>query len=72
MGEVFAQIKDKWFIIMFIASMILWYGNTNNRLNTVEAAQEEQEDIADDIVSLKIDMAVVKSSVLNIEKNLSK
>ncbi len=71
MTDFFTQLKDKWFIIVFIAAMILWYGDTNSRLNAVEAKQTEQASITQDITQLKIDMAVVKSNVLDI-KNILK
>ena len=71
MKDLTAQLKDKWFVIVFIASMIIWYANTNSRLNAVEAKQTEQINIVDDITQLKIDMAVVKDNVLDI-KNILK
>lgn len=70
MESFFEQLKDKWFIIVFIAGMILWYGNTNSRLNAVEAKQAEQVNIVTDITQLKIDMAVVKDNVLDIKNIL--
>jgi hypothetical protein len=67
MSDLLTQIKDKWFVVVFIASMILWYANTNARLNAVEAKQAEQISIVADITQLKIDMAVVKENVLIIK-----
>lgn len=72
MPDLVTQIKDKWFIVVFIAGMILWYGNTNSRLNTIEAQQKDQIDIVEDITQLKIDMAVVKDNVLDIKKAVTK
>lgn len=72
MADLLTQIKDKWFIIVFIGGLILWYGDTNARLNAVEAKQDEQVNIIADITQLKIDVAVVKDNVLDIKAILTK
>jgi hypothetical protein len=63
MSDIFAQIKDKWFIIIFIVSMILWYGNINTRMDIVEANQEEQEDVNKSILEIKDSVTQVQRDV---------
>ncbi len=71
MESFFAQLKDKWFIIVFIAGMILWYGDTNNRLNAVEAKQEDIAPVVQDINQLKVDVAVVKNDVVTVKTDVA-
>lgn len=67
MADLLTQIRDRWFMFAFLISMVLWYGSVNSRLNGVEAKQQEQAQIVDDVISLKIDVAVIKSTVLDIK-----
>lgn len=70
MEKIILKIKDSFIIIAFITSMIIWYANTNSRLNAVEAKVVEQQSIASQISQLNIDMAVVKANVAFIKERV--
>jgi hypothetical protein len=64
------DIRNNWAILVFICAMIIWYANTNARLNSVEAEQEDYSTIFEKINQMAIDMAVVKNDVSIIKTNL--
>lgn len=66
------QLKSNWLILAFIVSMILWYGNVNARLSSVEAKQVEYEELSDVIGDLKLDVGVIKSTVIDIKERINK
>lgn len=45
MSEFSTQLRDKWFLIVFITMLILWYGTVNSRLNSVEAQANENKEL---------------------------
>lgn len=61
------QIKNNWIIIAFIASMIIWYADTNNRITTLEAQAEEDkttlETITDSYTNIKTDLSSIKTDI---------
>lgn len=63
MKQILKQLKDVWFVLVFVASMIMWYTNTNNRLNDVEASQLKQETINQQIIELTTKVEVINANV---------
>ena len=61
------ELKKNWIIASFVAAMILWYGNVNARLNSVEAKQAEQATLSEKINQLLTDVAVIKNDVSTIK-----
>lgn len=64
------EIRRNWMLIGFIAAIILWYGNVNSRLNSVEAKQEEQATLSEKINQLVTDVAVIKNDVSTIKSRV--
>ncbi len=71
MADIVTQLRDKWFILAFLAGVIMWYSNVNSRLNTVEANQATQSDAISQIGDMKTDIAVIKSNVQFIKDQIS-
>lgn len=63
MEKLLKQMKDNWLVYAFLISMVLWYGSTNSRLQSVEAEQKEQKTTLQKLDQLIIDVAVVKTDV---------
>lgn len=63
MNELIKQIKESWFVFIFVGSMIIWYANTNSRISAVEAKQEEQETLLESFTELKIKVSVIDANV---------
>lgn len=57
--EKFKELKDIWYLILAVMSLTIWYANVNSRLSTVEAKQEEQKNIVEEINQLKIYNATI-------------
>lgn len=70
MENLAKQLKENWFIYAFIAGLILWYGNINNRVDAVEAKQAEQQTTIEKIDQLLIDMAVIKTDISYIKEKV--
>lgn len=70
MDDAAKQLKDKWFLIVFLAGLILWYGSTNSRLNAVEAKVADQQNTIEQIADIKVDIAVIKTNVSYIKTQL--
>lgn len=63
MEKITNQIQDYWIILAFIASMIIWWANVNNRITSVEGKVVEQVSVNEQIAELKTDVAVIKANV---------
>lgn len=70
MDSLTLKLKDNWFIIVFSASMIVWYANTTTRLEALETKVEDQRTINDKINQINIDVAVIKANVEFIKNRL--
>lgn len=64
------EVRKNWMIITFMAAMILWYGNTNSRLNAVEAQQIEQATVSEKVDALITDVAVIKEKTEESSKKI--
>lgn len=63
MKHVIEEIKSSWFLIAFLAGMIIWYADTNNRLTTVEAEVKEVQSTLSLVSDIKTDIAVMKTDI---------
>lgn len=63
MDSFISQIKDRWFIWAFIASMILWYANTNYKINALAASDTEQSAQIQQLQAMQTDVAVTRAKV---------
>lgn len=70
MEHFLKQLKDNWIVYGFLIAMILWYGSTNTRLDSVEAEQKTQKTTFEKLDQLVIDVAVVKNDVGYIKAKL--
>lgn len=64
MNSILKDIKENWFLVAFITSLILWYASVNARLSNVEASDIQQEVIIQKIGTMQIDIAVIKNQQL--------
>lgn len=63
MKKFIETIQEVWFIIIFIGGLILWYGSVTNQLKQIEAKDNEQDLILQQLMSMKTDVAVIKTNV---------
>lgn len=74
MKTVIEEVKSNWTLIAFMCAMVIWYANTNSRLNNVEAEQIEQktaiEQITDSYNSIKTDLSSIKTDIGWIKNNI--
>lgn len=63
MKSLLQQLKEFWFILVLLAGIIMWYANTNNRLNILEASQANQETINQQIIDLRTRVEVISTNV---------
>jgi len=64
------SLKENWMIIGLIATMIIWYANTNSRLTAVEQKQVAQQATLDKVDTLITDLAVIKANVEFIKERI--
>lgn len=64
------KIKDNWFFIVFIFSVIVWYANTTSRLGVVEAKITEQQTYLSKLEQITTDVAVMKANVEFIKERI--
>ena len=68
------SLKDNWFIIVFIASLVIGWSNFSNRLSATEKVQSEQKqeimtltsknnDLQGAIIEIKANYLFIKSSL---------
>lgn len=64
-------LKNFWFVITFIAFLILWYANVNNRLNNAEAFIREQREINNQINTIQTNIAAINTNIEFIKRLLN-
>ena len=64
------QIKEYWFIIVFIGMVIVSWTTFSNRLEEVEKRVTEVEKAVTTFDQVRIDIAVIKEKLINIEKKI--
>lgn len=70
MDKILEQLKNAWFILVFIGAVLIWYANTNARLTAVEAKQQADEVTLSQVGELQIDIAVIKTNVEYIKEKV--
>ena len=63
MKTVIEEVKNNWTLIAFMCAMVIWYANTNSRLQTVEIAQAENKSVIDTITDSYTDIQKDLSSI---------
>lgn len=64
------KLRENWILLAFFTMLVLWYGNTNSRLNSVEAQQVTQETTEQKVDTLVIDVAVIKTQTKDANKKI--
>lgn len=76
MEQAIKKIQSVWFLFVPLVLLIIWYANTNSRISAVEAKQTSfetsQQQYFDKMDQLITDMAVVKTDVGYIKKEIDK
>ena len=68
MNDAVKEIRNNWLIIVFIASLIVGWTTSNNRLTAVEAQVQEQKTALQSIQQIQIDINVMKTDIQYIKK----
>ena len=75
MKPLLKQLQSFWTIVSFIATglvfVILFWANTNSRLNAIETQQSGQDTKIEEIYALKLDVAVIKNDVATMKGDVS-
>lgn len=72
MEKSLKTIKEYWQLIMFLGMLVILMANILYRLNSVEAAQKEDETTLIQLMSVKTDVAIIKNDVMWIRGQLDK
>ena len=64
------QLKDIWFVLVFLFAVVIWYSNTNSRLKAIEEVNAEQESTLEIISNMKTDIAVIKTDISYIKEKV--
>lgn len=68
--ELAKQIKEYWFIVVFIGMVIISWTTFSNRLEELEKRVSEVEKAIVNFDQVRIDIAVIKEKLINIEKKI--
>jgi hypothetical protein len=63
MQQFIKTLQGAWFLILFIGSLILWYGTVTNQLKQLEATNIEQDNVLIELMKMKTDVEVIKTKV---------
>ena len=64
------KVTSVWPILVFITTLVIWYADVNSRLSTVEAKQEDQNIVIEQVSDIKTDVAVIKANVEFIKQRI--
>ena len=61
------QLKDYWFLIVFLGALVMGWANFDSRISSIEATQERQSpiyiQIQKDIVEIKTTLEFIKTNI---------
>lgn len=63
-------IKEYWFIIVFIGMLVVSWTTFTSRLKAVEDRLHQLEEKSASLEQIKIDIAVIKEKLINIDKKI--
>lgn len=63
MSHYLKQLKESWFIIVFLISIVIWYADTSSRLTKVEADTTDLSSKIEVIYSMQSDINVIRANV---------
>jgi len=66
------NLKEYWFIIVFIFMVIVSWNTFSSRLSATEARLDKVENIINSFETIKIDIAVIKNDVQSIKSEVKK
>lgn len=67
---ILEELKSNWVFITFAVFVIIWYADTNSRLNNVEALSQENKTTLEQVIELKTDIAVIKTDISYIKEKI--
>lgn len=70
MEPFFKNIREYWFIIIFIGMVIISWTTFTTRLESIERRVGELEKIVTSFDQIRIDIAVIKEKLVNIEDKI--
>lgn len=72
MQDILKQLRENWVIWAFLTSAVIWYANINHRLADAEEKITQQEKVVESINQINLDVAVIKTQVVDINKKLDR
>ncbi len=63
-------LREYWFIIIFIGMLVVSWTTFSSRLNNLENRVTSLEEKASSLEQIKIDIAVIKEKLTNIDKKI--
>jgi len=70
MDQFGKYLKEYWFIIIFIGMVVVSWTTFSNRLASLEERVKVLEDKSQALEQIKIDIAVIKEKLINIDKKI--
>jgi len=70
MNNLMKEIKDSWFILIFVGSLVVSWTMFDARLTNAEEAILKREAVFNEISSIKIDIAVIREQIVNINSKI--
>lgn len=70
MKKLIQELSMAWFLIVALAGLAVWFGITNTRLDRVEADNQQQEIIIQQIPGLVVNVVNMKEDVSFIKEHM--
>ena len=70
MEHLLKHLRDYWFIIVFIGMVVVSWTTFSNRLEGLEKRVTEVENAITSFDQVRIDIAVIKEKLINIERKI--